>query len=120
MDEYINREELINNRPEGRNPKQIGKEEYNKGWNDCRSAFYALIEDMPAADVAPVRHGWCPVCSGNAVLTQDCDNGYSLEIDAEQEEASLWYGDACLAVFHIDFCPNCGAKMDGERKPNEA
>lgn len=70
------------------------------------------IKAIPAADVAPVRHGRCDVCNGKAVLTQDADNGYSIEIDAEQQEASLWYGDNCLAVFHIDFCPNCGAKMD--------
>lgn len=71
------------------------------------------IKSIPAANVATMRHGRCDVCNGKAVLTQDPDNGYSLEIDSEQQEASLWYGDNCLAVFHIDFCPNCGAKIGG-------
>ena len=67
--------------------------------------------DAPAADVAPVVHGRCPICSGRKILTQDCDNGYSVEVDAEQGEMSIWQGDTCLTVISIDYCPNCGAKM---------
>lgn len=68
---------------------------------------------IPAADVAPVVHGQCPICSGRKILTQDSDNGYSVEVDAEQGEMSIWQGDTCLAVLPIDYCPNCGAIMDG-------
>lgn len=68
---------------------------------------------MCAADVAPVVHGRCPICSGRKILTQDCDNGYSVEVDAEQGEMSIWQGDTCLTVISIDYCPNCGAMMDG-------
>lgn len=71
------------------------------------------LHDILAVDVAPVVHGRCPICSGRKILTQDCDNGYSVEVDAEQGEMSIWQGDTCLTVISIDYCPNCGAKMDG-------
>ena len=65
------------------------------------------------AAVVEVRHGECPICSGKKDIKQDCDNGYYVEVDREQREMSVWLGDECLAVFSIDYCPNCGAKMDG-------
>ena len=63
------------------------------------------IESMPAADVAPVRHGrwidkptgryrqwqaWCSVCD------EKCGCGGTIKSQ------------------HKMFCPNCGAKMDLE------
>lgn len=87
------------------------KSETLAGFNRDNPAYCSMF--LNSTDVAQVRHGRCDVCSGKAVLTQDAYNGYSLEIDAEQQEAAVWYGDECLAVFHIDFCPECGAKMDG-------
>lgn len=53
----------------------------------------------------------CPICSGEEVLAQDCDNGYSVEIDAEQSEMTIWQDDTCLAAISIEYCPVCGAKM---------
>ena len=57
------------------------------------------IKGMKAADVAPVVHGrWepgnpiCPVCGGNKFKDLDAD---------------IW------CDWQPDFCPNCGAKMDG-------
>ena len=57
------------------------------------------INSIPAADVAPVVHGrWepgnpiCPVCGGNKFKDLDAD---------------IW------CDWKPDFCPNCGAKMDG-------
>lgn len=77
-------------------------------------SWYAeRIKALPAADVVSVVHGRCPICSGRKILTQDCDNGYSVEVDAEFGEMSIWQGDTCLTVISIDYCPNCGAKMDG-------
>lgn len=63
-----------------------------------------IIEDAPAADVAPVVHGrWS-------------DAGFG-ELPKHAP-----YGWACSVCGGISFnneyiyCPNCGAKMDGERK----
>ena len=62
-----------------------------------------LRKDIPAADVQPVKHGrWvsighklsriCSVC--------DCDEPYKFADD----DANVY-----------KYCPNCGAKMDGEK-----
>ena len=62
--------------------------------NDCMN----VLNEMPAADVAPVRHGrWinenfythCSACGKMAIYDK-----YGQEVES-------------------DYCPNCGAKMDG-------
>lgn len=95
MAEYIEREALLNNRPEGRNPIQTGKQEYNLGWNDCRHAFVECILGEPAADVAPVRHGRWVFGGDGCVVCSECD---------EEEPNDN----------HRNYCPNCGVRMDGE------
>lgn len=55
------------------------------------------INSIPAADVAPVVHGkWMPFHSEAA--------------------GDIQYCSACEIGFDAktDYCPNCGAKMDGE------
>ena len=59
------------------------------------------IELMPAADVAPVRHGrWIDHKAGE----QNRVNVY-----IECSECNTWY---CYAK--TNYCPNCGAQMEGE------
>lgn len=58
------------------------------------------IEDFSAADVVPVRHGrWEP-------LTMSTDNGMEV----------LWVHAKCgCERYEIsNYCPNCGARMDGD------
>lgn len=63
--------------------------------------IFDIISEIPAADVAPVVHGrWVthyrsgtPVAEG--YVSTCCD---------------MWNNRKS------DYCPNCGAKMDGERK----
>lgn len=64
----------------------------------------AAVNDIPAADVVPVRHGqwigfpnYCAVCSV-------CEECFSiLGNDTER----------------FDFCPHCGAKMDEDESEGE-
>ena len=75
--------------------------------NDCDSAGAKMaICDLPAADVATVRHGrWicirkgygeyeCSVCHG---VDSDCSDYYGTHVVTEQ-----------------GYCPNCGSRMDGD------
>ena len=100
MAEYIDREALVEWL------KRIPLKDLSDGRGLCRvimeDDFKKAIKKMPKgiiADVAPVRHGrWengnpiCPVCGGNKFKDLDAD---------------IW------CDWQPDFCPNCGAKMDG-------
>ena len=97
MAEYINREELI---------KSFALEEDDEPCTLTKILFALIqltIEKHPAADVVEVRHGeW-----------------------VHSDKAAHWYGkDKCsechyrtydgLDLSHFNYCPNCGAKMDGK------
>lgn len=102
MAEFISREATI---------KRI-KEVYCVGCNSyhgvrCRACGTGdaidLIEDAPAADVAPVRHGrWVDrIVDENEVI---------------QPWMKRYYCSECLEGGNqswFKFCPHCGAKMDG-------
>ena len=65
------------------------------GWN--AGVMSSVIKDAPAADVVEVRHGeWKK--RGNEKKCSVCDFIYYSNNDE-------W-----------TYCPNCGARMDGERK----
>ena len=103
--EYIERKDLINNRPPQRNPDQTGKEEYNKGYNDGIKAVLSCIEIQPSADVAPVRHGhWICENLGFGAYRYRCS------------ECGNIYGQDQIEEFkHSKFCGDCGAKMDDKK-----
>ena len=85
MAEYIERESLL---------KKM------KNWHE-KISLIECVNSMPAADVAPVRHGrWISVPHKLARVCSVCnrDEPYKFaDIDADV----------------YDYCPNCGAKMDG-------
>ena len=59
------------------------------------NSIYAVIDNAPAADVAPVRHGrW-------------------VDTDSEFAQCSLCKYPVYAAWNATNYCPNCGAKMDG-------
>ena len=63
--------------------------------------------DIPAADVAPVRHGeWLKAkddyCGLNIIQCSICHEEWCFEIDDDVIDLNYHY------------CPNCGSKMDKE------
>ena len=67
-----------------------------------------LMEDAPTADVAEVKHGYW--------YTIDSDVGWELVGCSEcRGEYSL-----CDGEDRTDYCPYCGAKMDGGRGERKA
>ena len=101
MDEYIKREEAIKI-AESYNPQNGSSFCRNRGIADYIAEDISMI---PSADVAPVKHGrWicmrkgyeeyeCSVCHG---MDSNCSDYYADHVVTEQE-----------------YCPFCGAKMDG-------
>lgn len=103
MAEYIKRDAAI------REIEQINPVDYGAMWDyeahhwageclrDCKEA----IDSIPAADVAPVVHGrWVTHYRSGTTVAEG-------------------YVSTCCDMWNnrkSDYCPNCGAKMDGKRK----
>ena len=120
MAEYIDRDAAISE-IERREALMVGDKRVSV------DAMKSFIKNRPAADVAPVRHGrWILEAHDERVnyrwnVTAECS-----ECCDEQKE--IWAGffpnvpspiarDAALvsaeSVKLSNYCPNCGAKMDG-------
>ena len=75
-------------------------EKYFYNHLDDNEIIYAMnaIEEMPAADVAPVKHGhW---------------------VKEKPDVLIHWHCSVCKNCYYLEepnanYCPNCGAKMDG-------
>lgn len=102
MDDLIDREELLNSRPEYRNPQMEDeiKSARHQGWNDCNSYYYSIITEQPTVDTERHAH-W---------------NNISLKYSNAKR---IDICSCCRAVILRDvdsdeynYCPKCGAKMD--------
>ena len=72
-------------------------DEYSLGLHDGCEYDTKLIDEIPSADVAPVRHGrWI---DSLARITSYC--------------SACGHSHRCL-IRTPNYCPNCGAKMDGK------
>jgi hypothetical protein len=91
--EYIEREALL--------------AEYDRVHVGAPGGARRLMVDAPAADVVEVKHAkweWTHGCVGYGIYCTNCKAGWR---DSENVES--------IAYSH-DYCPKCGAKMDGKRK----
>lgn len=69
------------------------------------------IVDMPAADVAPVRHGWWLHSH-----YEDCSEHFEI---VKCSNCGCEAYAMALYVRGGNYCPNCGARMDGARNGEE-
>lgn len=109
MAEYISRETLLKAvKKMDRLDKESTPYEYNK------EGYILLIESAPTADVVEVKHGYnatyinpvdefvCSVCSFKCT-------DYTEIVTEENDD--IWYREC-----EFDYCPRCGAKMDGGKE----
>lgn len=93
MAEYITKEQVLEwFRPYGHTDEPIPFETLATDLRDC----------IPAADVAPVRHGRWFFKSPNGWACSQCGE-WGLMIDNR-------------GICKSSYCPNCGAKMDQEEQ----
>ena len=73
------------------------------------------VENQPTVDAVEVVHGrWLYDSGSGKHFCSACDE------DALSFKKDTLYGGELYEVCLTDYCPNCGAKMDGERKDNES
>ena len=91
MDEYIKREAA-----------QTSCRKYSFAESYDAFAVDCILKAIPAADVAPVRHGrW--IDKGEYAVCTECGG-----------RSGTQYAGAELIPLMTQFCPNSGAKMDGD------
>ena len=110
MARLINADKWAQYYSEERNRTPVAND-YEAGQNDALDRVDTWLEEQPTIEAAPVVHGrweevddvWGDVhyrCSA-------CDYEWFLE-------------DGTPAENGMNYCPNCGAKMDGERRDDDA
>ncbi len=113
MAEYIDRE-LLQVRL---NRKKAGpaNQRYTEGWNDAIMMVKSMVHSAPAADASAVQHGrW------NSVKNPQWP-AYSHDKCSVcgwwNTKNSLCYDGKPKHGHSLNYCPNCGAKMDLEEPP---
>lgn len=95
MDKYIERKAIIEKLNE------IGgcdaTDDWGKGWDKAIDTAVKVVEKLPAADVAPMKHGRWSHLGGDEWCCSNC--GHIVTTEGSWERP--WQ----------KFCPNCGADM---------
>lgn len=109
MAEYIEREALeneLNRRLKFLIAEYGEHDQYTSGFDDAIDQ----VENFPASDVAPVVHGrW--------IHNPDYESWAEMYMCSACNRNALTDGDYRHKL--SNYCPNCGAKMDGEEQDDE-
>ena len=119
MDEYIKREDLLE-------LYRMDDPVLNKNGHVPLPVIRQNIMDIPAADVAPVRHGPCPYCDAKTndfiPINQTVEySGIEIALNRQGMLRVRVYESgqetfAAQDIVEINYCPNCGAKMELEER----
>lgn len=103
--EYISREEAID-KMRSLKSRFRAKNDWDSGYDTAIAEAFEHIKRVPVADVQPVKHGkWKHVAGMNSKCSV-CSHYFPVtEFDSRP--------------FDINFCPQCGAKMDGDDDNDE-
>lgn len=116
MQKYIDTDKLL------KDLKLAHRAMTSDGWT--ARGVWALIERQPAADVAEVRHGHWVYKMRELIRYEDVTGtdplgGIQTVTVKTHVRGAVPYCSLCDALAadsFLDYCPRCGAKMDGETK----
>lgn len=83
-------------------PEYIEKEALIKEMQTSHKPTFAVIAEAPTADVAEVKHGY---------WIYHLDDLFPAE---STQECSICHEEEDITLCNDNFCPNCGARMDGK------
>lgn len=105
MDEYIRKVDAVDTVPKERIVEYM--DEFGAGYNSCRNDILGSIESLTPADVAPVVHAkWEHVKHKSIEHGEVVIDGDTVRCSACRHAEKEWHAG-------MNFCPNCGAKMEG-------
>lgn len=94
----------------------VANQRYTEGWNDCMMRIKSMVSKAPTVDAVPVVYGqWVPVYESEltgwnpSVAGRDPIGGYFCS-KCHYEAVYSCNDEYVLS----DYCPGCGARMDGE------
>ena len=83
--------------------------------------YYNAIKDAPTIEAEPVRHGRCDMCEimekGHGRIRLYQGNGWQVAIGrgVDGHELVISHSGEHFAT-KIDYCPYCGAKLEGKNE----
>lgn len=109
MNEYISREDVFK---KAKSSILVPTDnEWDCGYNTAMAEMQGFIKQLPAADVQPVAYAeWIG-------FTRSAFLGCDYIGEPIFRDTTVWKCSHCgrNTVVRDNFCPNCGARMDGEQ-----